>query len=248
MEQIFIGIDVGTSGTKAVAVDGAGRVLAKASESYALHQPRPGWAEQSAEDWWQATCASVRTLLGSGDVAPEAVAGVGLSGQMHGSVFLDSQGEVIRPPILWCDVRTAAQCRTIEARVGGRAALIDATANPALEGFTAPKVVWLMEYEPHHFERLAHLLLPKDYIRYRLTGEIATDVSDAAGTLLFDVARRTWSLQVARALGIPVDVLPPVLESSDIAGRVGAAAAEATGLRQGTPIVAGGADKNNKNN
>lgn len=240
--DLYLGIDVGTSGTKALLVTGDGRPVERATVEYPLHQPRPGWAEQEAEDWWRATVRATQAVLAKAGVSGERVAAVGLSGQMHGSVFLDENGQVVRPPILWCDVRTASQCRTITQRAGGRERLIELTGNPALEGFTAPKVVWLMEHEPEAFARTRKIVLPKDYVRYRLTGEIATEVSDAAGTLLFDVAKGEWSAPLLEALGIDGDLLPPVLQSYEVAGRVSASAAEETGLRVGTPVVAGGAD------
>ncbi|HEX6970749.1 MAG TPA: xylulokinase [Limnochordia bacterium] len=236
------GVDVGTSGTKAVIVDPAGRIQGRALREYPLHWPRPGWAEQEAADWWRATCEAIRAALADAGLSGRDIDAVGLSGQMHGSVILDRHGEVIRPPILWCDVRTADACRKLTEAVGGRERLIELTGNPALEGFTAPKLVWIREHEPAHFERIAHVLLPKDYVRYRMTGEIATEVSDAAGTLLFDVGARRWSAPVAAAVGLPLEALPPVLESSEVAGRLTAEAAEATGLLPNTPVVAGGAD------
>jgi len=240
--DLFLGIDVGTSGTKALLVTGEGRPVERATVEYPLHQPRPGWAEQDAEDWWRATALATRQVLEKAGISGERVVAVGFSGQMHGSVFLDEDGKVVRPPILWCDVRTAPQCRTITERVGGRERLIELTGNPALEGFTAPKVVWLMENEPAAYERTRCILLPKDYVRYRLTGELATEVSDAAGTLLFDVAKGEWSAPVLEALGIDGALLPPVLKSYQVAGRVSSVGAAETGLKPGTPVVAGGAD------
>lgn len=236
------GIDVGTSGTKAIIVDPQGRILGRSTKEYPLSWPRPGWAEQAAADWWRATGEAVQGALAEAGLTGRDIAAVGLSGQMHGSVLLDRAGEVIRPPILWCDVRTADECREITQAVGGRARLIELTGNPALEGFTAPKIVWVKKHEPAHFERIAHVLLPKDYIRFRLTGEIATEVSDAAGTLLFDVAARRWSEAMLRAIGLETAVMPQVYESSDVCGRISAAAAAATGLAAGTPVVGGGAD------
>ena len=239
---LFLGIDIGTSAVKCVLVSDDGAVRASESEEYPLLTPKPGWAEQRPEDWWEATVRAVRRLLTKAGISGADVAGIGLSGQMHGSVFLDRNGNVVRPALLWCDQRTARQCEWIEATVGFRT-LADRTGNRALTGFTAPKAVWLREEEPEHFERVAHLLLPKDYIRFRLTGELATDVSDASGTLLLDVANRTWSNEVVRAIGIPADWLPPVYESNAVTGRVTAEAADATGLSPGTPVVAGGGDQ-----
>src|SRR5690606_17732513 len=176
--------DVGTSGTKTLLAQDDGRVVASATVDYPLHALKPGWAEQDSADWWNAAATCIRRVLVESGVRPEAVAGIGVTGQMHSSVLLDAQGQVIRRPILWCDVRTAAECREMEAAVGGRSRLIEFTGNPALEGFTAPKLLWLRRHEPDSYRRIRTVMLPKDYIRWRLTGEIATDVSDAAGTLL----------------------------------------------------------------
>src|SRR5579872_6104575 len=191
--SVYLGIDVGTSGTKTLAMRADGKILATATVGYPLSHPRPGWSEQNPEDWWQATIKSVRMVLKAGKIKPAEVAGIGLSGQMHGSVFLDSRQNVIRPAILWNDQRTSAECAEIESRAGGRSQLIEMVANPALTGFTAPKILWLRKHEPKHFERTKQVLLPKDYVRFRLTGEFATEVSDASGTLLLDVKNRRWS-------------------------------------------------------
>lgn len=238
----LLGIDVGTSGTKALLLDPRGQVKGRASADYPLHTPRPGWAEQDPEDWWQAARHVVGQLLSQTGVAAGDIAAVGLSGQMHSSVLLDGDGQLLRPSILWCDSRTTRQCQTIEEAVGGRSRLIGLTANRCLEGFTAPKLVWVREHEPDVYARVRTVLLPKDYVRYRLTGELATDVSDAAGTLLYDVRRREWSMPVVESLGLDPAWLPPVAESADVVGTVTEEAAEATGLKAGTPVVAGGAD------
>jgi xylulokinase len=185
--SVTLGIDIGTSGTKTLAIDERGAILASASSEYPCDHPRPGWSEQDPALWWDATIKTVREVLARGGLQPADVAGIGLSGQMHGSVFLDEKGEVIRPALLWNDQRTAAECAEIEERAGGRAELVKLVANPALTGFTAPKVLWLRRHEPRHWERVRQILLPKDYIRYRLTGTFATEVSDASGTLLLDV-------------------------------------------------------------
>ena len=237
----MIGIDVGTSGVKTIVINKQGDIMAEATAKYPLYHPKAGWAEQDPEDWWQATLASLQEVshaLG-GQVA--RVKSIGLSGQMHGSVFLDKTGQVLRPAILWCDVRTASQCRHIHEQVG-RKELIYHTSNPALEGFTAPKIVWLQQNEPEIYEKVDKVLLPKDYVRYRLTGEIYTEVSDAAGTLLFDVTRRRWSQAVLDALGISSDILPPWRESTDICGQLRHEVAEQTGLPNGIPVAGGGAD------
>ncbi|HEY8417149.1 MAG TPA: xylulokinase [Limnochordales bacterium] len=238
----LLGIDVGTSGTKTLLAHADGRVAASATVDYPLHAGKPGWAEQDAADWWDATVAGIRRVLQESGVRPEEIAGIGVTGQMHSSVLLDAQGQVVRPPILWCDVRTAAECRQIEADVGGRARLIELTGNPALEGFTAPKLIWLHNHERESYDRIRTVMLPKDYIRYRLTGEMATDVSDAAGTLLFDVRARQWSMPVVESLGLDPAWLPRVAESAEVVGTVTEAAAQVTGLKTGTPVVAGGAD------
>lgn len=244
--RYLIGLDIGTTGVKGLVIDGAGRVVKRAFEGYPLENPRPGWAEQNPADWWRATVSVLRELLsqnGAGrEIRAEDIAGIGLSGQMHSSVFLDASGEVVRPAILWCDVRTSDECRWITAAVGGRERLIELTCNPALEGFTAPKIIWLRDHEPENFKRVAKVLLPKDYIRYRMTGEMATEVSDAAGTLLFDVAGRRWSRDVLNALGLNEGMVPPYVESQDVCGRITREVADATGLLEGTPVVAGGAD------
>jgi len=214
----LIGLDVGTSGVKGVAISSEGELLATASEGYPLSTPRPGWAEQEPEDWWRAAQACLARL-------PEGE--IGLSGQMHGLVVLGANDRVLRPAILWNDQRTGPQCREIEARVGLER-LIELTGNRALPGFTAPKLLWLREHEPETYGRIHQVLLPKDYVRLRLTGESATDAADASGTLLFDVAQRRWSTEVCDALEIPLDWLPPVSEST-VAGSAGDQAAAAVG-------------------
>ena len=240
--DFFLGIDIGTSATKVLLVRDDGRPLARASAAYPVHWPRPGWAEQEAEAWWRATVEAVRSCLAQAGVDAGRIAALSLSGQMHGAVLLDRAGNVVRPPILWCDVRTAKQCREMTERAGGRAQLLRLAANPALEGFTAPKLLWLREEEPESFRAARTLLLPKDYVRFRLTGEPATDVSDASGTLLYDVVRGEWCRPLLDVWEIPAQFLPPVLPSHAVAGRISSEAAQATGLRPGTPVVAGGAD------
>ena len=212
-QPLLVGIDVGTSGVKALAISPDGEVVARAEEEYSLSIPRPGWAEQDPEDWWRATERALAAL-------PPAAA-IGLSGQMHGLVALDERDRVLRPAILWNDQRTAAECAELEERIGLER-LIALTGNRALPGFTAPKLLWLRRHEPDVYARIAHVLLPKDYIRLRLTGERATDVADASGTLLFDVARRRWSDEVLEALELPRAWLPEVFESPDVPGAPGA--------------------------
>ncbi len=210
---VLVGLDVGTSGVKALAISPDGHVVARAEEEYELSLPRPGWAEQDPEDWWRATERALAAL-------PPAAA-IGLSGQMHGLVALDANDRVLRPAILWNDQRTAVECAEIEERIGLER-LIELTGNRALPGFTAPKLLWLRRHEPDVYARIAHVLLPKDYIRLRLTGERATDVADASGTLLFDVARRRWSDDVLDALELPRAWLPDAFESTDVPGAPGA--------------------------
>ncbi|CAG7650786.1 xylulokinase [Paenibacillus allorhizosphaerae] len=238
----FLGIDLGTSAVKCILVDEAGSVKAGHSVEYPLLQPEPGWAEQHPEDWWNGTADCIRALLAQSGVNGEEVAGIGLSGQMHGSVFLDSQLAVVRPALLWCDQRTAAECDWIERTIG-KETLGLLTGNRALTGFTAPKVVWLRNHEPDHYKRTAHLMLPKDYVRLRLTGAFGMDLADASGTLLLDVAGRHWSQEVLGRLDIPAEWLPPLYESNAVAGRVLPEAANRTGLIAGTPVVAGGGDQ-----
>jgi xylulokinase len=222
--NILIGLDVGTSGVKAVAISHTGRVVATAEESYELSTPQPGWAEQDPDDWWRAAQSCLGRL-------PEGP--VGLSGQMHGLVVLDGAGGVLRPAILWNDQRTAAECAEIEARVGLER-LIELTGNRALTGFTAPKLLWLRGHEPETYARIRHILLPKDYVRFRLTGERLIDATDASGTLLFDVANRRWSTDVLDALELPAEWLPPAHESTEIAG-AGDQAAAALGVGIASP-------------
>ncbi len=237
----FIGLDIGTSGVKAIAVALAGKVLATKTVAYPLSAPKPGWAEQDPDLWWHGTQKVLRLLLADPQLRHGHALSVGLSGQMHSSVFLDAQGDVIRPALLWCDGRTTKQCQTITKRVG-EARLRNWVSNPALEGFTLPKILWLKENEPAAWRRLAKVVLAKDYIRYRLTGVLGTDYSDAAGTLLLDVKHRRWSGELLGALGLKRDLLVDLGESSQVIGNVSANAAKLTGLPLGVAVVAGGAD------
>lgn len=241
--SVFLGIDVGTSGTKTLAIQEDGAILASSTVEYPLCSPKPGWSEQEPEDWWQATIAGVGKVLAQGRVKPKDVKGIGLSGQMHGSVFLNRQHNVIRPALLWNDQRTAAECAEIEERAGGRKALIRRVANPALTGFTAPKILWLRNHEPHNFEKTVQVLLPKDFVRHRLTGEFATEVSDASGTLLLDVKKRRWSKPLLKALDLDASLLPTVYESEEVSGRLTKSAANLLGLPEGIPVVGGGGDQ-----
>lgn len=241
--SVYLGIDIGTSGTKTLAMQEDGQILASATVEYPLDSPHPGWSEQQPAHWWKAVIESVREVIRRGKVSPSDVKGIGLSGQMHGSVFLDPSGKVIRPALLWNDQRTAAECRQIEDLAGGREALIGMVANPALTGFTAPKILWLRNHEPQNFEKLKQVLLPKDYIRYELTGEFATEVSDASGTLLLDVKNRDWSQALLSKLSLDAALLPKVYESEEVSGTLTAAAGELMGLPAGIPVVGGGGDQ-----
>ena len=241
--SVTLGIDVGTSGTKTLAVDERGAILASASAEYPCAHPRPGWSEQDPELWWGATVSTVKQVLAQGSVHARDVRAIGLSGQMHGSVFLDLDGRVIRPALLWNDQRTAAECAEIEARAGGRESLIRMVANPALTGFTAPKLLWVRRHEPAAWDRVRQVLLPKDYIRFRLSGTYATEVSDASGTLLLDVARRRWSHELLDKLDLDAALLPACYESPEVSSKVSALGAVATGLAPGTAVVGGGGDQ-----
>jgi len=241
--SITIGIDVGTSGTKTLAIDEHGRILASASSEYPCSHPKPGWSEQDPELWWNATKETLRAVLGSGKFAPADVAGVGLSGQMHGSVFLDDAGKIIRPALLWNDQRTAAQCVEIEDRAGGREELIKMVGNRAMTGFTAPKLLWVRKEEPANWAKVCQVLLPKDYVRYRLTGTYATEVSDASGTLLLDVANRRWSRELLAKLDLDPALLPECHESFEVSAQISAIGSKETGLAVGTPVVGGGGDQ-----
>lgn len=238
----LLGIDIGTSGTKALLVEETGRVVASAYKEYPLSQPRPGWAEQDPEEWWRAVVEAAREVLARSGLAGGDVAGVGLSGQMHGAVVLDANYRVLRPAILWCDQRTGAECAWMYEEIG-QEKLYRWTGNPVLPGFTAPKLVWLKRHEPETYSRIRHVLLPKDYIRFRLTGELATEVSDASGTLLLDVTHRCWSGEILAAMGLPEEWLPRVYESPEVTGRITPEAAALTGLMAGTPVVGGGGDQ-----
>lgn len=242
MSGYVLGIDSSTTATKAVLVDASGRVAAVGVGEYGVESPHTGWSEQHPSLWWTATQEAIAEAMDAAGAAPSEVLAIGLTGQMHGSVLLDSAGEVVRPAILWNDQRTAAQCDEIRRRVGAER-LVEATGNDALTGFTAPKLLWVREHEPEAWARVAQVLLPKDYVRYRLTGELATDVADASGTLLLDVARRDWSDEVLDALDLGRGILPRLYEGPQVTGVVSPAAASVTGLPVGIPVVAGGGDQ-----
>ncbi|MBN1262436.1 MAG: xylulokinase, partial [Anaerolineae bacterium] len=241
-QPLFLGLDISTTGAKALLIDAAGKVAATATHPLALATPKPLWSEQNPRDWWEGIAQSIRRALALAHAAGEDVQAVGLTGQMHGLVLLDEAGRVLRPAILWNDQRTAAQCAEIRARIG-KDRFIQITGNDALAGFTAPKVLWVREHEPEVFARVAHILLPKDYVRFRLTGDYAADKAGAAGTVLLDIRTRDWSPDVLDALEIPAAWLPATHEGPEITGVVSPGGAEATGLLAGTPVVGGGGDQ-----
>ena len=239
----YLGIDVGTGGTRALVIDSQGNVVASASaEHQHFASPKPGWAEQDPRDWWQACGTAVQKALHSAHIPASEIACVGFSGQMHGAVLLDQSDEVVRNSIIWCDQRSEAQSRELE-QMFGREHLIRLTCNPPLTNFTLTKFLWVRETEPKNWDRVAHVMLPKDYVRFRLTGERAIDMADASGTLLLDVANRRWSAEILQKTGIDEKFLPGLFESPEICGKVSSAGTEATGLREGTPVVAGAGDQ-----
>lgn len=238
----LIGTDIGTSGTKTVLFDVSGNTIADALYEYELSQPHNGWAEQNPADWWKAVCLSIHDVITKSGVNTADIKGIGLSGQMHGLVMLDKNDEVIRPSIIWCDQRTALECEQITSVIGAEK-LIEITANPALTGFTVSKIMWVKNNEPENFERCTKIMLPKDYIRYMLTGEFATEVSDASGMQLLDIPVRRWSSFVLDKLGIGIEKLGKVYESCEITGQVNASAAVLTGLKKGTIVVGGAGDQ-----
>lgn len=239
--MFYIGIDLGTSGTKTVLFESSGKPVANYTVEYPLYQPQNGWAEQDPADWWNAAVVGIKAVISSSGVASSDIKGVGISGQMHGLVMLDVNGAVLRPSIIWCDQRTAAECEEITSKVGA-ARLIEITANPALTGFTASKILWVRNNEPDVYAKCKHILLPKDYIRYMLTGEFATEVSDASGMQLLDVPNRCWSDEVLSKLEIDKSLLGSMHEAVEITGAVHAHAAEITGLAAGTAVVGGAGD------
>ena len=238
----YLGIDISTTGAKALLIDGAGEVIGSRNTALTLSTPRPLWSEQAPQDWWAGIVKSIAAVLADCGVSGADIAAIGLTGQMHGLVLLDAEGEVLRPAILWNDQRTGSQCDDIRARLG-RERLIRITGNDALTGFTAPKILWVAQHEPEVFAQTRQILLPKDYVRYKLTGAYALDRAGGAGTLLFDLQTRTWSPEVLEALEIPADWLPPTFEGTAVTGTISAAAAAATGLLAGTPVVGGGGDQ-----
>jgi xylulokinase len=243
MQMYVLGIDVGTGGTRAVIMGDNGRIVASATEDHEpFASPKIGWAEQGPEDWWRAAGLAIRKALGLAKLRGAQISCVGFSGQMHGAVMLDGSGEVVRPALIWCDVRTEKQCRELTERIGPDR-LIQLTCNPALPNFTLTKFLWVRENEPQNWNRVRSVMLPKDYVRFRLTGERATDMADASGTLMLDVARRQWSSEVLQVAEIDRSLLPALYESPDICGKVSAVGAQVTGLSTGTPVVAGAGDQ-----
>jgi xylulokinase len=240
--SVYLGIDIGTSGTKTLAVDASGKILAHAMATYPCYHPKPLWSEQDPDDWWDATVKTVRAVVKQAKLKPADVKAIGLSGQMHGSVFLDKKNQVIRRALLWNDQRTAAECEEIEKRAGGRKQLIKMVANPALTGFTAPKILWLRNNEPKNFAKLAKVLLPKDDIRRRLTGEFATEVSDASGMLLLDVVKREWSKPLLSKLDLDASLFGKCHESEQITGKLTPETAKLLGLSTDCVVVGGAGD------
>jgi len=241
-QKHLLGIDISTTGAKALLIDQAGCVISSATTPLTLFTPRPLWSEQDPRDWWQGIVQSIRQALAQAEISGSDVAAIGLTGQMHGLVLLNEQGEVLRPAILWNDQRTGPQCDEMRFRLG-KERLIQITGNDALTGFTAPKVLWVQQNEPEIYAQGHHILLPKDYVRFKLTSAYAMDKADGAGTILFDLKARNWSPEVLAALEIPAEWLPPTYEGPEITGLVSRQAAEETGLAQGTPVVGGGGDQ-----
>jgi xylulokinase len=239
----FLGMDIGTGGTRAVLVSAAGKLIAGASAEHApFKTAHPGWAEQDPEDWWRAAQQAIRQVLDDAPEPHEPIQAIGLTGQMHGAVMLDENGAVLRPSLIWCDTRTQPQCDWLTEKIGYER-LIELTCNPALPNFTVTKLLWVKQHEPEIFAKIRHILCPKDYVRYRLTGEFAIDVQEASGTLLLDVTHRRWSREVAEAAGISESWLPRLFESPEVCARISESAAGLTGLKAGTPVVAGAGDQ-----
>src|SRR5580704_1698675 len=243
MGRKLLGIDIGTGGTRAVLIDETGRVIGSATaEHQPISAPHRGWAEQAPDDWWAAACKAVPQCLANAKATVDEVESVGLTGQMHGLVMLDADGKVLRPALIWCDQRTEEECREITEKIGAKR-LIELTANPALTGFTLPKIWWVQKHEPEIWKRVKKIMLPKDYVRFRLTGAHAIDVADASGTLILDVVNRRWSKEMMAASNLSEEMLPKVLESQEISGKISEAGAKASGLKAGIPVVAGAGDQ-----
>ena len=240
---MFLGVDVGTGGTRAVLIDRAGRVVASCSSEHApIRSEHIGWAEQDPEDWWRAAREAIAGAMATSGLAGSEIEAVGLTGQMHGCVMLDADGKVLRPALIWCDQRTQPECDWLTEKIGFER-LIELTCNPALPNFTLTKLLWVREHQPEIFREIAHVLCPKDYVRYRMTGEFAMDMQEASGTLLLDVTHRRWSAEMANATGIPMSWLPRLFEGPEICARISDVGAGATGLAAGTPVAAGAGDQ-----
>jgi len=237
----LMGIDLGTTSCRAIVIEEKGKLIGEGVQDYPLFHPRPLWAEQNPLDWWEGVKSSVRKAIKNADINPGEIDGIGLSGQMHGLVLLDRNNEVLRNSILWCDQRTDRQCEYIMRKKGRE--VVKFTGNPALTGFTLPKIIWVMKEEPEIFKKVHKILLPKDYIRFKLTGEFATEVSDASGTLMLDINKRKWALELLSSFGIPEKMLPSVYESPEVSGKITRESAEQTGLKEGIPVVGGGGDQ-----
>jgi len=242
MKSLFLGIDVSTTGSKALLVDEQGTVVASAVTEHSISTPKPLWSEQDPQEWWDASQKSIRQVIKEAGIKGDDIKGVGLTGQMHGLVMMDAAGKVLRPAILWNDQRTGEECEEITRMVGFEK-LLALCGNKALTGFTAPKILWVRKHEPEIYAKTAHILLPKDYVRLQLTGDYAVDKADGSGMILFDLKKRTWSKEIIDILGIPESWLPGSFEGSEVTGVVTAKAAELTGLKAGTPVVGGGGDQ-----
>ncbi len=241
--EYYLGIDVGTSGTKSLIMDAKAKVKATATVEHPIYAPKPGWSEQKPDQWWKSTVASVRQVVRKAKIRGKDVAGISFSGQMHGLVITDGAGKVLRPSLIWNDQRTATEAAEIEAKVGGKKNLIKLVGNIAQTSFTLTKRLWVRKHEPRIYDRIKHFLLPKDYIRLRMTGEYVGDVSDMSGTLMFDQRTRTWSKEILSKFHIDNDILPPVVESHEVTGRLRRAEARAMGLAAGTPGMGGGGEQ-----
>jgi xylulokinase len=240
---MFLGIDVGTGGTRAILIDREGRVIGSSASDHApISSSHIGWAEQDPDDWWRAAREAIAGVMAIASIAGSEIQAIGLTGQMHGCVMLDAEGRVLRPALIWCDQRTQPQCDWLTEKIGFER-LIELTCNPALPNFTLTKLLWVRDHQPEIFARIAHVLCPKDYVRYRLTGELAMDMQEASGTLLLDVTQRRWSAEVAEAAAIPMEWLPRLFEGPEICARISPTGAGATGLAAGTPVAAGAGDQ-----
>ena len=239
----YLGIDIGTSGTKALIMSASAKVLASATAEHPVSAPRPGWSEQNPDDWWATSVKATRAVIRKAKIDGKKIAAIGLSGQMHGLVVTNAEGKPLRPSIIWNDQRTGPQAEMIEKKVGGKKELIKLVGNPAMTSYTLTKLLWVREHQPRIYDRIKHMLLPKDYIRLQLTGEYVGDVSDMSGTLMLNQRTRKWSKQILEIFQIDKDILPPVVESHEVTGGLTSEAAKMLGLAVGTPVVGGGGDQ-----